>query len=79
MVIMSVLEQIETKASQLPPDLQAEVLEFIAFLDFKKAISQPVSTEEFPRLPNKFGAGKGIITYIAEDFDAPLEDLKDYM
>lgn len=76
---MSVLEQIDAKASQLPPELQAEVLEFIAFLDFKKAKREPVNTEQFPRLPNKFGAGKGLITYIAEDFDAPLEDFKDYM
>jgi len=76
---MSVLDQIDAKASQLPPELQAEVLEFIAFLDFKKAKSQAISKEEFPRLPNKFGAGKGLITYIGEDFDAPLEDFKDYM
>ncbi len=76
---MSVLEQIGTKAGQLPPDLQVEVLEYIAFLDFKKAKSQPVSEDPFPRLPNKFGAGKGLITYIAEDFDAPLDDFKDYM
>jgi hypothetical protein len=76
---MSVLEQIDVKASQLPPELQAEVLEFIAFLDFKKAKSQSVNTDPFPQLPNKRGAGKAFITYIADDFDAPLEDLKDYM
>jgi hypothetical protein len=76
---MSVLEQIDTKASQLPPDLQAEVLDFIVFLEVKKTISQPVSEDPFPQLPNKLGAGKSLITYIAEDFDAPLEDFKDYM
>jgi hypothetical protein len=27
----------------------------------------------------KAGALKGFITYMAEDFDAPLEDLKEYM
>jgi hypothetical protein len=76
---MSVLEQIDTKASQLPPDLQAEVLDFIEFLDYKKSKSQLVNADPFPQLPNKFGSGKGLITYIAEDFDAPLEDFKDYM
>lgn len=76
---MSVLEQIDAQASQLPPELQAEVLDFIQFLDFKKSKNQAVSVEPFPRLPNKFGAGKGLITYIADDFDAPLDDLKDYM
>ena len=27
----------------------------------------------------KFGSGKHIFTYIAEDFDEPLEDFKEYM
>jgi antitoxin (DNA-binding transcriptional repressor) of toxin-antitoxin stability system len=27
----------------------------------------------------RFGCGKGIVTYIAPDFDAPLEDFKEYM
>lgn len=76
---MSVLKQIHAKASQLAPDLQAEVLDFVEFLETKKAKSQPVSEDQFPHLPNKFGAGKGIITYIAEDFGAPLDDLKNYM
>jgi len=27
----------------------------------------------------KFGFGKGTFTYVADDFDEPLEDFKDYM
>lgn len=27
----------------------------------------------------KFGSMKGLVVYIADDFDAPLEDFKDYM
>ena len=27
----------------------------------------------------KFGGGKYIFTYVAEDFDEPLEDFKEYM
>lgn len=27
----------------------------------------------------KFGSGKGLITYVADDFDAPIDDFKDYM
>jgi hypothetical protein len=76
---MSVLEKIDSKARQLPPDLQAEVLDFIEFLVIKKVKSQPITEDPFPRLPNKRGAGKGLITYIADDFDAPLDDFKDYM
>ena len=29
--------------------------------------------------PGGFGSGKEDILYMAEDFDAPLEDFKDYM
>ena len=27
----------------------------------------------------KFGSGKHIFTYVADDFDAPLSDFKEYM
>ena len=27
----------------------------------------------------KFGSGKGSVLYIADDFDAPLDDFADYM
>ena len=50
---MTVLEEIEAKVSQLPPDLQAEVLDFIQFLDYKNTKNQSVSSDPFPRLPNK--------------------------
>ena len=36
-----------------------------------------VPCEEKPR--RKAGSAKGLITYIADDFDAPLEDFKEYM
>lgn len=29
--------------------------------------------------PLQFGSMKGLVLYIAEDFDAPLEDFEDYM
>jgi Protein of unknown function (DUF2281) len=29
--------------------------------------------------PPKIGSGKGSLIYMAEDFDAPLEDFKEYM
>lgn len=35
-------------------------------------------TEARPRKPRKFGCLKGQI-WMADDFDAPLEDFKDYM
>lgn len=35
--------------------------------------------DEKPKLQREFGGLKGLVTYIADDFDAPLEDFKDYM
>ncbi len=39
----------------------------------------PLLSDGSPRLPLKFGAGKHFIAHMADDFDAPLEDFKDYM
>jgi hypothetical protein len=36
-------------------------------------------TEEKPKLKREFGGLKGFVKYMADDFDAPLEDFKDYM
>ncbi len=36
-------------------------------------------TEKPKRKERKFGSMKGLVVNIAEDFDAPLEDFKDYM
>ena len=35
-------------------------------------------TEKPKRKPRKFGSMKGLVVHIADDFDAPLEDFKDY-
>lgn len=31
-----------------------------------------------PKQPRVFGFGKGILTYMADDFDAPLEEFEPY-
>ncbi|HEY0049867.1 MAG TPA: DUF2281 domain-containing protein [Pyrinomonadaceae bacterium] len=36
-------------------------------------------TEKPEQKKRKFGSMKGLVKHIAEDFDAPLEDFKDYM
>ena len=39
-----------------------------------------VSENDKPRKPKRrFGSMKGLVEYIADDFDAPLEDFKEYM
>ena len=41
---------------------------------------QAEATSPLPsQSPRQPGWGKGIITYIAPDFDAPLDDFKEYM
>jgi len=63
--------QLYTKLRSLPPALKAEVNDFVDFLlsKEKKAVKakQP-----------KFGCAKGQFKMSA-DFDAPLEDFKEYM
>ena len=62
------------KVSFLAPDLQQEVADFVSFL-LSKQPKAPKSTLKKKRM---FGCEKGSY-YMAPDFDAPLEDFKDYM
>ena len=36
-------------------------------------------TEKPQKKDRQFGSMKGLVVHIADDFDAPLEDFKDYM
>ena len=38
---------------------------------------RPACAEKTGR--RKLGFGKGLVTYVAPDFDAPLDDFRDYM
>ncbi|WP_316791486.1 DUF2281 domain-containing protein [Pedobacter frigoris] len=61
-----------TKLETLPPELKSEASDFIDFLiekAKKKKLKAPTP---------KFGSLKGKIK-LSDDFDAPLEDFKDYM
>ncbi len=71
MVQAAILEKLE----QLPEALQTEVLHYIEFLAEKYAKD---TLTPAPQKKRKAGLLKGKI-WMAEDFDAPLEDLKDYM
>ncbi len=42
-----------------------------------KLLKQDKNGEE--KKPLQFGSMKGLVLYIADDFDAPLEDFEDYM
>ena len=58
----------------LPDSLKKEVLDFVAFLLHKYQHKTEIKSKKKP----KFGSAKGMFV-IAEDFDAPLENFKDYM
>lgn len=66
---MSVLT-LETKIMNLPEEYQKEVSDFVDFLASRQ---KPVPCKSF------YGALKGKLVYMANDFDAPLQDFAEYM
>ena len=73
MVQPMILEKLE----KLSDSLQTEVLHYIEFLSDRYAKTDEVTIE--PRAKRGgLGSLKGQI-WMADDFDAPLEDLQEYM
>jgi len=65
------------KIEKLTSDKKKEVEDFVDFLIAKanSEIEQNLNSGIKPG----FGGGKGIIAYMADDFDDPMEEFKDYM
>jgi hypothetical protein len=66
---------------QLPPALQLKVADYVAYLQYQQTNSPSTpTTQEDIRAAREaaFGALKGKI-WMADDFDAPLDDFKEYM
>jgi len=42
-------------------------------------VVQLVAVQEKGKRKREFGSAKGLIIYMADDFDAPLEDFREYM
>lgn len=61
------VEILEPKAKKLLDDL-----ENLNLIKLQK-------NEKPQKKERKFGSMKGLVKHIAEDFDTPLEDFKDYM
>ena len=55
------------------------LVELRALIDDLLAKKQKHPPTPVPRKPREFGCMKGLVIYMADDFDAPLEDFKDYM
>lgn len=66
---------ISTQYEQLPDNYKQEANDFIEFL-FSKANHSKIKKQPLKR--NGLGSLKGKIK-MADDFDAPLEDFKDYI
>jgi len=68
--------QLIATLDKLSPDLQSEILHYAEYLASKQPDQQ---TPETPiKKYRQAGAMKGMFT-MSNDFDEPLEDLKDYM
>ena len=63
--------QLFTKLTSLPEHLKREVEDFIDFLKIKSRIPIPKKQQRV------LGLAKGMII-MTDDFDAPLDDFKDY-
>jgi hypothetical protein len=71
----TIRETLLQEVNILPADYCPEVLDFIESL---KANRQSVPPEKPAKLPFGRGCMKGKM-WMADDFDAPLEDFKEYM
>ncbi len=71
------------KLETLPESMVNEVEDFIDFLKAKHSKSFPKSAVEKANVVEEpkslYGAAKGTILYISDDFNEPLDELKDYM
>ncbi|MGV3527105.1 MAG: DUF2281 domain-containing protein [Candidatus Sericytochromatia bacterium] len=69
---MSKRDELMHLFDKLAPDEQGEVIDFVEFLQQKKA-------KLIPEVQLVFGSLPGLVESIADDFDAPLDDFADYM
>ncbi|NII85431.1 DUF2281 domain-containing protein [Pedobacter riviphilus] len=71
------------KLETLPESMVNEVEDFIDFLKAKHSKTFPKSKSEEKNIVEEpkglYGAAKGTILYISDDFNEPLDELKDYM
>jgi hypothetical protein len=68
--------QLIATLDKLSPNLQTEILHYTEYLAAKH--TPTLSSETQPHPYRQAGIMKGMFT-MSDDFDAPLDDLKDYM
>lgn len=70
---MTNAELVYQHLKRLPDSIAAEVFDFVQFLEQKNATGAPAAASA-PRHPSSAGGQ----VWMDPDFDAPLEDFKDY-
>ncbi len=75
--MLRTIDELKKQVELLQDNSFTEKLSLAYQLFCKKEVS--VETNDTETISLKRGSGKGIITYIAEDFDEPLEDFREYM
>jgi antitoxin (DNA-binding transcriptional repressor) of toxin-antitoxin stability system len=53
--------------------------EEVVIIDNQQPVARLIATPETQRKPRQPGTLRGTVLYMAPDFDAPLEDFKEYM
>ena len=76
MTIVSIQEA-QAKLSDLIHRLTPE--EEVVITENDQPVARLVSALGQKRLPRRLGTLRGTVLYMAPDFDAPLEDFKEYM
>ncbi len=74
---MTTAELVYEHLKQLPEPTLVTVLDFVEFLEQKQRHSSCVGGPEGTDGPRQPGSARGQV-WMAPDFDAPLEDFKDY-
>lgn len=71
------LEEAQAKLSELINGLAPG--DEVIITKQEQPVAKLVATPEAPRKPRQPGTLRGTVLYMAPDFDAPLEDFKEYM
>jgi prevent-host-death family protein len=76
---MITVEEAQAKLKELIRQLAPG--EEVIITENQQPVAKLVSEQPRPAKPSRPGPGlcKGMITYMAADFDAPLEDMREYM
>lgn len=77
---MAIAEDVYRELKGMPVVKQTEILNFLHFIKRNKSFAKPriSNSQRVKRHTPKFGSAKGMLK-ISEDFDKPLEDMKEYM